>query len=583
MFLISITKTKIEGIFQSLNTNQLYVKPFIITIVTDNFLSKLITNENGFSIIESPLISENNFHDIVLVQVNFNRNNNNLEIFKPLISGRPIYYHINPDGEFFCSTHIRLLREAGIKICEDLKALPEYFVYRLIMPPRTLYKDIKQFLAGEKMVIELDKGQCQIKKVLRFDPPEPEKNNNSLKKITENTLNLLTESVYLLSPCKERLSIIQSGGLDSSILYQICRNLYRIDKTYSTGFPFEDPEKNLEKKYALSASKALQSRHTYYEFTIEEYLRALIKGISSAEEPMHHLQSVLLYLIFAMIPQTKNIVISGEGADSSFGSSTNSKVYRLNTPTIQMLLKLMELTKLSLLLPKRLRDRINNIIKTKTYLNKSLDSADNMLWSVGRYGSKKWVCNYFKINNFEIIEGRYSIMRMFDTRSIYDQITMISFLGGASITKSIWSKLCESHGKIIHYPYGYDNLIYYIHTIPWSLKLEKPKNILRVVARRIGLPNFIIDRPKQSFGVSVDKWGVKGGVFEPLIPLCSKVFDLQEIRKLQSLESEKAMTFWNILNYSIWKRLCINNEPVEVLLNELMGNIERLKWSKGQR
>ena len=209
-------------------------------------------------------------------------------------------------------------------------------------------------------------------------------------------------------------------------------------------------------------------------------------------------------------------------------------------------------------------------------LNRSLDDPDHLLWSLGYYGSKNWVCNYFRVSDFDIIEGRYSTLRLFGDRSIYDQITLISFLGGASVTKSIWSKLGEGQGKIVHYPYGDDNLLHYIHTVPWSLKLKNPKNILREVAKQIGLPGIIIDRPKQSFGISSDKWGVKDGVFEPLIPLCAKVFDIREIQKMQSSETEKAMTFWNMLNYTIWKRLCINNESVDVLLSELNESSKNL-------
>ena len=37
---------------------------------------------------------------------------------------------------------------------------------------------------------------------------------------------------------------------------------------------------------------------------------------------------------------------------------------------------------------------------------------------------------------------------------------------------------------------------------------------------------------------------------------------------MQSTEPKKSMTFWNMLNYSIWKRLCIKNEPIEILLEE---------------
>ncbi len=101
------------------------------------------------------------------------------------------------------------------------------------------------------------------------------------------------------------------------------------------------------------------------------------------------------------------------------------------------------------------------------------------------------------------------------------------------------------------------------------MKLTKPKGILRDVARQLEVPEFIIARPKSGFGIKRRSWAERGNIFEPLIPLASKVFDEEQIRSMQDSDREKAMTFWNILNYSIWKRLCINNESIEVLLEEL--------------
>jgi hypothetical protein len=89
----------------------------------------------------------------------------------------------------------------------------------------------------------------------------------------------------------------------------------------------------------------------------------------------------------------------------------------------------------------------------------------------------------------------------------------------------------------------------------------------------IDLPGLIVDRPKQSFGASPELWGEKGGVLQPLVALCDGVFDKQEIQRMQSSEPGKAMTFWNMLNYSLWKRLCINNEPADKLLGELNENL----------
>jgi hypothetical protein len=50
------------------------------------------------------------------------------------------------------------------------------------------------------------------------------------------------------------------------------------------------------------------------------------------------------------------------------------------------------------------------------------------------------------------------------------------------------------------------------------------------------------------------------------------VRQLDELRTLQGKASRPAMTLWSLLNYAILKRLFIFDEPVEVLLNEVLEN-----------
>jgi asparagine synthetase B (glutamine-hydrolysing) len=257
-------------------------------------------------------------------------------------------------------------------------------------------------------------------------------------------------------------------------------------------------------------------------------------------------------------------VVSGLGADGIFGSEFNRYIYRINSLPLKLFLKPFGFLHISLLNSNRLKQLLN----TELRLHKSFDDPDSIIWTPGCYGSKEWVCSYFKISDYDIIEGRYHTIKLFERRSIHDVISLHSFLGSGSFTASIWSKLSESQSKIVFYPYSDDNLVNYLYTIPWNVKLRNSKNILREIARDIEIPDVIINRAKQSFGISSDKWGEKGGVFEPLVSLCSKAFDVHEIQNLQSSEPEKAMTFWNILNYSLWKRLCIDNEPLSKLLDE---------------
>ena len=577
MFLIAITKHEIAHCFQSENVEELKTNSSIVTIVTDNFLSKFVLEQNGFSIIESPLISSPDFRKIVFSQVSYNKDDHTFNIFKSTISGRPIYYHINPERNFFCSTHIAMLRKAGVSIEENIEALPEFFVYRYVMPPRTLYKNIGQLVAGSRLRIKSSNGRCKIIHLDDYNPPIPNNNgSNNLDLISEKTLSFLNKSIQALNPYKDRLSVLLSGGLDSSILFKICQTNYKTDSAYSTGYPFEDPRRNIEKKYAISAAQAFQTKHNYYEVTTRQYLHGCVEGILAAEEPLHHLQSTMLYLLFkGGIPKSRNIVISGLGADDLFGIDLHRSLFIVE--------KFKQLSKYPFLnflkFVSQITGKGEDFVHSLNYLNSGngtplpISDARNILWSLGAYGSEDWVSQYFNVTKQDIIRGRYNSIKAFEGRAIYDIISILVSFGSGSITQSIWSKLGESQHKILYYPFSNLDVMNYIYSIPWNVKLKSPKNILRGVARQLKIPNFIITRTKSGFGIQSKLWSETGGIFEPLVPLASKVFDEKQIRKVQSSEPRKAMTFWNMLNYSIWKRLHINNEPIDILLEELNETI----------
>jgi asparagine synthetase B (glutamine-hydrolysing) len=566
MFLIAITKNGVSHQYQSGKIEEFNLHANKITIITDSFLSDFFSEPDGFSIIESPLIKTSDVHNIIFSKITYNTKKDHISIFKNTTSGRPIYYFINTKGEFFCSTHISMLRKAGISIEENIEVLPEFFIYRCVVPPQTLYKDIKQVVAGSRVDIKLVNGRYEIFNIDGFNPPQPVKDHLKEDDVyAQDTLTYLDKSIKVLRPCSEKIGVILSGGLDSSILFKICQDNYGINTSYSTGYPFEDPKKNKEKDYALSAADAFRIKNLYYNCSTEQYLNGFIEGISSAEEPLHHLQSVLLYLLFKEgIPKEKNIIISGLGADGLFGTTTHYN-----------LLYSKKITKFFKYLPPGLLKKLNRTgFKNNSmlkFVNRKIiriSDFDEILWSIGVYGYDKWVKQYFNVTQEDITKGRKNLIKPYENRSINDQISLLDFFR-TSVTQTIWSKLGESQGKIIYYPYNTFELMNYAFFTPWDIKLKAPKYILRNVARRLEIPEFIITRPKSSFGINSDVWMRKGGTFESLVPLALKIINEKEIRKMQMTEMKKAMTYWNMLNYAIWKRLCINNEPLEVLKEEL--------------
>lgn len=576
MFFVAFTKNRIIDKLKLYDFVEHKANSLIATIVTDNFLSKYFQKQNGFSIIESPLISTSYFNDIIFSEVVYSDTDNMLCIYKPTVSGRPIYYHINSKGDFFCSTHISLLRKAGVPIEENTDVLPEFFVYRFIMPPRTLYRNIRQLVAGSRLQVKFVDGKARIVQIDESNLPVPNEDNNGIENASARTFEFLNESIRALSPCKDRIALLLSGGIDSSIICRICQYTFGMKTSYSTAYPFENPELNTEKKYALSAAKAFGMDHHYYESTSKDYLTGFLEAILLAEEPLHHLQSVMFHLLFkAGLPEYKDIVVSGEGADSIFGNDLHSFLFRGERFELLSKYPFRKLLKYASCITGRGRRFIKSIICYSDTKTLATADANNILWSLGAYGSEAWVCRYFNVTNQGIIKGRYNTIKPFENRPIYDKISLLAFFGEGSVTQSIWAKLAEGNHKIAYYPFVNINLLNYAYSIPWQVKLKNPKNVLRGVARQLKIPEFIITRPKSPFGIRDKNWSEKGGVFEPLVPLASRVFDEKQIRDMQSTEPKKAMTFWNILNYSIWKRLCINNEPLDTLLGELQESICR--------
>jgi asparagine synthase (glutamine-hydrolysing) len=571
MFLVAFTKNQISQNFQKVQIEEIKNHPFIITVVTDNNFSKYVSLKNGFSVLESFNFSSLENRKVVFSHGDYTEQDNSFRLYRSMISGKPLFYTSNVKGEFYCSTHISLLRAAGIPIEEDVSVLPEFFIYRHVMPPKTLYKNIKRFLMGEQLLIKLENDKCVIHPMTYYIPPQE---NYQIKSITEGAAELyhyLSETLKRLEPVKGETTVLLSGGIDSSVISNLYKKIFARNTSYSTGYPFESPGLNDEKKYALSAGKALQMDHRYYEPSSQEFLTGVIEAIFHAEEPIQHLQSVLLHLLWKNeIPTEQRIIICAQGAGSTFGYN---EIFYFNELRKKLLYRLLiNNSSLSLL------KMISKVVPWKRgfvdfiekfHRNYPLDHPENPIWSWMKFGSWDWVNTYFNIRNESIIKERYEFIKNFVNLSFYDIWARYSLYGDEDVILGIWSKIGEGNKKIIYFSYYDIDVMNYAFSIPWRLKLQKYRILTKEIAHQSNLPSFIIKRQKLGFSVNSLDWAKRGGIFEPLVLIAAKVFDEREIRRMQTSDSMEVMTFWNIINYSIWRRLYINNEPLDVLLEEL--------------
>ena len=498
-----------------------------------------------------------------------------LRIHRSPLGGRPLYHALTPDGDFFCSTHLSLLRRAGVPVAENTATVPEFFVFCFVTPPTTLFEAISQVpYGGTLSATPRDGGVTVSLDDTPFGVP------SGVARPADGwdapMLESLTRTIEgHLGPVRERVAMLLSGGMDSSILTAIASRAIGVRQTYSTSYPFEDPRKDVEKQYALSAAEALGVDHTHHSITVPEYLHGLLDTIAATEEPLHHLQTVLLGCLFQRgLDPEHTVVVCGQGADGLLGLPLHETVWQTRravegqrylaaAPVIAGLRALAAATGRGRYLVGRL----------EAYRGLPASIEDSVAWDLRRFGGEDWVRAHFGVTARQIVANRLAALSRWPGIDLLDQISLLDLVGDIAATQSLWSKVGERWGRAVVYPFTHPDLVAYLLGVPWSEKLRVPKALAQGVARRVGIPDFILSRPKSGMGILPNRWAERGGVFEPLVPLAARRVPEAAIREVQRPVEARARVYWNLLNYGIWRRLVVDGESLDDLHRELDASL----------
>lgn len=497
-----------------------------------------------------------------------------LRIQKGTGAGAPVYYTKRGDGEFYCASHPGLFARVGLPLEEDGGAIPELIVYGYVMPPRTLFKGVRTVPAGAGADVRLDGPiSVTVRKSALYGWVLAEK-----EPVTESAAELvaerLRETIAGIPRGRQPICLL-SGGLDSSILYKVCRDVHGLRESYSTAYPFRNGDGDGgEEEYARTASASLGSRHTFYRSEAGEYLPALLESIEAAGHPPHHKQSAMFHLMFRNLFEGRGgVIMCGEGADALFGNlmfqhyvrrlDSHRNLYRfLSSPLVDPLLDRAT----------RAAGRGRNFysfVRRSRGLRAGYDDPNSILWNLGEYASMEWVCSHFGVEPDDVVHNRREAVRPIEGAHLQDAIAAVQCMGDVTITKTIWSALGEASGNMLLYPFNGMELMKLAFRYDWESKMGQPKKMLRDAAKIIGIPEYIIDRPKLGFLVKRRSWALPGGAFEPLADMVSDAVPRETLRELQRDDAHMAHTFWNLVTYGLWKRISVNGESAEDLKAEL--------------
>lgn len=231
---------------------------------------------------------------------------------------KPLYYTLLGDRTLVFGSELKaVIVHPGVRRALEPKALDLYLTLEYVPAPFSMFKDIHKLPAGSTLVYK--KGEVEIKNYwdIAAGPVErPRIPEKELPAVMDELYALLKESVKLRLISDVPLGVFLSGGIDSSTIVGLMRELGASPlKTFSIGF--EEVSYN-ELKYARRVAEKFATDHE--EFILEpQALELTEKLLRHLDEPFGDFSVFPTYLVSRMARSRVKVILSGDGGDEVFG------------------------------------------------------------------------------------------------------------------------------------------------------------------------------------------------------------------------------------------------------------------------
>lgn len=486
-----------------------------------------------------------------------------LWLIRDRIGIKPLYYSIHNSRIVFASEIKALLQNPEQKRAVNEEAFYHYLSFLTTPPPNTLFEGINKLPNGTWLRI---KENGQIKENRYWDVWDYTRPliNTSEDEIAEMLLSELRTSVKLRKVSDVPVGVFLSGGIDSSTNTALFSEGEgsRV-KTFSIGYKGQYKSYQNELHYARKIADIVGSEHHERLLTVDDLIDFLPRMVYLQDEPIADPVCVPVYYVSKLARDNGVIVCQvGEGADELFCGypwwKQSLRLQRWDDLPVPRILKNMGLAGLRLLgrdqsiyyewlrrgaeglpvfwggaeafteaqkrrlLSPRLREKF-----------KDLTSWEAIRPIRQRFEEKAWEksnLNWMTYIDLNMRLPELLLMRV-------DKMSM-----GVSL-----------EGRV---PFLDHKFVELAMSIPEKIKTKNGtlKYILKKSVRGL-IPNELIERPKQGFGVPVYEWffdklGEK--TRKELDDFCDRTDFLNRDEVTRLIEEGHGPQVWYLLNFALW-------------------------------
>lgn len=422
---------------------------------------------------------------------------NKIILDRTVHSSVDIYYAIDDNYTILSDNLQELNSITGGGINE--KVLPEFLLYRELLGPQTLMKNVLRLMPRQRLIIEGSKVVSS--KIRRFG----EKNEAvTEKELIETIQGCFTDYIQTDIDTFGNVTNSLSGGQDSSLTQNMALSIpgYSTRDVYSVSLRIDKfPERN-EDDYAVTAANEFGCQPHPVPVSGADVKGLVDSAIINSGYPLSHFQSAWFGQMAEDIKKKYDYCYCSEGADSLFGTQYMLDLYRLETlsqnsipagafkylkkiPVLKNLYGLYELGK-----------NIND--------QKSIHEVINQSGYITDYeGVARW---YGRDVIDEITLQRRKIIAQYipDGATLPTIFSIARTIAAVAPTVPKWNMIARTQGVNFLFPFANSKLFNLLITAPESLRLSllKTKPIVKhLLGNR---SRFLVKREKKSFGVPLN-------------------------------------------------------------------------------
>lgn len=430
-----------------------------------------------------------------------------LYLVRDRIGKKPLYYYVNEQEIVFASTLKPIEMFPGFVKDVNLEVIGSFLEHQYITSPDCIYKNVYKVCPGE--VITYQMGQLNKYKYWNII----EKHNTCPK--FEGTYNdakdelkkLLLDSVQKRMVADVPIGVFLSGGYDSTLVSCLAQEISNEPiKTFCIGVNDNDYD---EARYAKEISQIIGADHTEVYINESEMYRLIDDIPKYYDEPFADASQIPSMLVAALAKTRVTAVLSGDGGDELF---CGYKSY-------DMIMRLQKYDKLGKIINclgySTIGEKLHAMEHAHAFTRVLAKNSINSNKLQYRIIFSKNIIDNMLIQKGEIYYGEDKVFQKNwqEARMLLDQCTYLPDDIMCKVDRATMAYSLEARSPILDY-----RIVEFAQTLPHEFKYKagNKKRILKDLVYEY-IPYDLMNRPKQGFGIPIEKWLKQGRLRDMLI------------------------------------------------------------------